>query len=635
MKHFSALTALAAALLLAGNARAQHTGSYDTTINFMGSPRAVSVYVPPTYNPANGYKLMIGLHGLGDTCTAYRDAVINARGWGAALPNTIFVFPESSSRNADYHEPAGSGNEAIIDESIAFARALYNIDTTDMVLQGFSLGGRAALRYGLNYPQKFKGLLLNTPAVQGVKEATNNSAYYPYNYANAPQVPIYIINGETDYLYVPPLDSVYEQLARNNGKIRHLLVPGMGHTLPAFSLMSDFQSFFNNPAHAGKDAEAVRLYTDKTNHCTAPVTAKLLVRNAGQDAITSVRYTLQNGTATQSATWTGNLPAFGHAEIPVTVTGLAAGGNAISVRIDSLNGAADTVTANNTAEATVYYQSTPDTSLNEGFEGANFPPDRWALEPSGDAYSVWADDNTVARTGQQSVGAFNTILIFDNLGRKEKLITPLVKVPTAQPVLQFDVAYNYHEYTPPYFTAVVDFADTLEVEYSVDCSATYQSLYKKGGSQLATFSSPIMNPLDINSCFINPGPTNWRTESISLAALSGTTPVNALFRFVYTSALGGSINIDNVAVRSTTAVADISGNNSFALYPNPATESVVLSGAAGKTVAIVNNLGQTVWTQQATSDLQTLNIAALPTGIYQVLISDTGAVVGRQRLVKN
>jgi dienelactone hydrolase len=592
-------------MLLAPSARAQRTGSYDTSIAFMGALRAVSVHVPATYNPANPPRLMIGLHGLGDTCTDYR--------------------------NADYHEPAGS--EAIIDQCIRMARAVYGADTNQVILQGFSLGGRAALRYGLNHPQRFKGLLLHTPAVQGVKEAVNGQPFYPFNYANAAQVPMYIVNGAADLLYVPPIDSVYEQLTRNNGKIRHRLIAGMGHTIPALTITPDIQSFFNSPAVSGKDAEAVRLYTDAVNHCAAPVTARLLVRNNGQDTIRSIRYTLLRGTTAQATgSWTGMVPSFGSAVVPVSIQNLQAGANELTVRIDSLNGnSADTMTANNTAANTIYYQSVPDTSLSEGFEGA-FPPARWALDPAGDAYSVWAEDNTVSRTGNQSLSAFNTILIFDNAGRKEKLVSPLVTVKPNQPVLQFDVAYNYHQYTPPYLTAITDFADTLEVEVSTDCGATYQSLYKKGGAQLATFTSPILNPLSINACFINPSANNWRTESIPLSGIAGT---NALFRFVYTSALGGSINIDNVAMRSTAAVTSASGPTAFKLYPNPAQEQVTVNGAAGMTLTVVNPLGQVLIRQTLSGTDQVLDIRSLVPGVYQVVLMDETGIRGRQQLLKH
>jgi len=192
---------------------AQTTGSYDTTIAFMSGTRAMSVYVPTTYTAGTPHKLMVCLHGLGDTCTNYRNALIGTLAWNTNMPNTIYVCPEASSRNADYYFPTGA--EAIVQASIDYARSLYNIDTNEIILQGFSLGGRAALRYGLDNYSKFKALLLNTPAIQGVKQALNGTPY-PFNYANARNIPVYITHGGTDQLYTGPIDTACMNLILND-----------------------------------------------------------------------------------------------------------------------------------------------------------------------------------------------------------------------------------------------------------------------------------------------------------------------------------------------------------------------------------------------------------------------------------
>ena len=166
-KNYLATALLLLCLHTTNTASAQHTGSYDTTIAFMSATRAVSLYVPTAYADTTPCRLMVCLHGLGDTCSSYRSVLIGSYGWGTAMPNTIFVCPESSTRNADYFFPTGS--EAIIQACIDLARATYNIDTTDIVLQGFSLGGRAALRYGLNNYAQFKGLLLKHTCSAGSK----------------------------------------------------------------------------------------------------------------------------------------------------------------------------------------------------------------------------------------------------------------------------------------------------------------------------------------------------------------------------------------------------------------------------------------------------------------------------------
>src|SRR4051812_47149331 len=166
MKYFLQTLIMLVILSFGGKTFAQTTGSFDTSITFMSSSRQLSLYVPTTYNSATKYRLMVCLHGLGDNSANYRNALINSLSWNTAMPNTIFVCPEAETVNSDYYSTAGS--EAIIQQSITVAMSRYQIDTANVILQGFSLGGRAALRYGLDNYSVFKGLLLNTPAVQGV-----------------------------------------------------------------------------------------------------------------------------------------------------------------------------------------------------------------------------------------------------------------------------------------------------------------------------------------------------------------------------------------------------------------------------------------------------------------------------------
>lgn len=177
-----------AMLVTACGATAQSTGSFDVTVTIQGSARTLSCYVPPTYNSAVPHRLVVGLHGSGDVSANYRSAMINTLQFQNYLTNTIFIFPDGGSDQArDFYTPAG--DEAIIDSAIQYAFNNYNIDTSRMLLQGFSLGGRSALKYGLDNPYRFSGLLLNTPALQGVRDAIYNPWF---NYVAAAGLPIVI-----------------------------------------------------------------------------------------------------------------------------------------------------------------------------------------------------------------------------------------------------------------------------------------------------------------------------------------------------------------------------------------------------------------------------------------------------------
>jgi hypothetical protein len=594
-KNYLLSTVLLLCLLAANTLSAQTTGSYDTTITFSGSPRAVSVYVPTSYDSTTKYRLMICLHGLGDTCNNYRDALVTALAWPANIPNTIFVCPEAANRNADYYYPAGG--EGIIQASIDFAMATYHIDTANVVLQGFSLGGEAALHYGLDNYADFKGLVLNTPAIQGVKYALNGGPTH-YNYANAAHIPIYMTHGEDDILYEGPVDTAYAQMVLSNGLIRYYEFPGLGHTIPPFSGMANVLNFLDTPAVSGTDLD-VSVVQIAQRSCTPSLPAACVVRNTGDSTITSFTLTYTYAGTTATYNWSGSLGAFQHTIVSLPGITAPAGNQTLSVTATAINGgAADTFTYNNSMSAPfqVVTTGTP-LPLFEGFEGV-FPPTNWIQYLAGDAYSPWAADSTTFKTGIASMGAFNTIFIFDNAGRKEEIASPVLDLTSGtHPTLTFDVAYNYDEYTPPYLPDTA-FADTLAILVSVDGGNTYSTVYKKGGSQLSTFPGPIVNPLSIDADFITPASDNWRTDSVDLSAFD--TATKAIVKFSYISALGGSINIDNINFAKTPLGIHDPKIADLQVFPNPSNDQInitcndqltdlVLTDLAGRVVYKVHN----------------------------------------------
>jgi pimeloyl-ACP methyl ester carboxylesterase len=540
--------------------KAQTTGSFNDTISFMSNSRQLSCYVPPTYNPAVPAKLMIGLHGLGDNSNNYRNALINTLGFQSIFNNTIFICPDGGSDpTKDFYTPAG--DEAIIAASVSYATSHYNIDTMQIILQGFSLGGRSALRYGLDNPVKFKGLLLNTPAIQGTKEAVS----LLYNYGSGPNIPIYITHGDNVVLYSSPIDSVIESLIINDARVKLNRVTGLAHAIPAFSQMPDVASFFNSQTSLPLDAEIYRLIMNDRS-CNSLHTINCLVRNTGSQPITSIHLSYSFNGNTNNYTWNGNLASYEHAIIPLPSANANPGFQNISVTVLDVNGQPDTLSANNTATAGFEYVQTPmNLPYTEGFEGSMAG---LLIHTSGDVINLWELDNTVSKTGQNSMFSFNTALVFNNKGRSEDLVTPVLDLTSmSQPIVSFDVAHNYHKFTAPYVVDSLILADTLEVAVSGDCGDNYQVLYRKAGSQLATFPAPILNPINIQLSWQNPSAANWRHEQISLAQFSNSGDVVVKIRYI--SGNGGFINLDNIVVSSAAAVNNLEENKSLKLYPNP------------------------------------------------------------------
>lgn len=561
---------------------------------------------------------MVCLHGLGDTYTNYRNALIQSLAWHIHFPNTIFICPEAATTTSDFFQ--NPGDETIIDSCMKYAMSNYHIDSADVILQGFSLGGRAALRYGLDNYTKFKALLLNTPAIQGVKNALNGQPTYLYKYKNASHIPIYITHGVQDVFYEPPIDSALKLMIEANGMVRYNDVQGIGHTIPNFSQMSDVLSFFNLPARAGSDLELFELEAPART-ILAGVSPGVLVRNAGDDTITSVKFEITlNGKNQFPYIWRGSLAPFNYDSIALPAEPLWLDQNILDIRVDTINGNVDTFTKANQLIDTISYVSKGlALPVSEGFEEDTvFPPPGWLLQLAGDVFSPWFQD-TVRKSGSYSAGAFNSIFFFDNAGRAEGLVSPVVDLTSVpDPQLSFDLAYNDVRYTPPYFTGTVNFADTLDVLISTDGGITFTSLFRKAGASLATFSAPTLNPLSYSAVFIQPADSNWRHYTINLSQYA--TAPEAMVKFNYISGLGGSIYIDNVEFSGPLDVRPASAV-SFQVYPNPATDWVAIVGTPNSesSISVMDAAGREVLSwhgrTNAAGDI-TLDTRDLAPGIY-------------------
>jgi predicted esterase len=608
-------------VLCSYGAFAQQTGSFNEDITFMSAQRRLSCYVPTNYNAATPARLIIGLHGLGDNSTNYRNALVNSLGFAAAVPNTILVCPDGGSDpNSDFYFPVG--DEAIIEESIAFAKANYNIDTTEIVLQGFSLGGRSALRYGLLHTSEFKGLLLTTPATQGVKEAVQQyGSGGMYDYDQAPQIPIYITHGNTDDLYRGPIDSVCEQLVRHDAAFKLYRFNG-GHTVPPFADIQDFNTFFEQPLATGEDVRVAKVIVTPRS-CNTNVSAKVLVQNTGLTPLTSIGLTYAWNSALEHYTWNGTLAPKSHIEISLTAFTATQGSDILEVAVDTLNGTmTDTIVANNTAESAFRITTTPlALPLTEHFDDDSYGA-TWLTQPSGDYILPWSYDDEFS-----ALFTLNSIFVFDNSGRKEEIQSPVLNLSSLpNPFLSFDVAFNYTTFTAAFLGVDATFSDTLEVLVSTDCGETFQSVYKKSGAALATFASPILNPASLDDYFFTPADSNWRRETIDLSPYA--TSQDAVVKFSYISGLGGSILLDNIAfVNEQTGIREIPVAQ-VNIYPNPVQDQckVACGNDRIQMVTVHDVTGKKVMSQQGNNASEmTLSTATLPNGVYLLdIITEKG-----------
>lgn len=566
-------------------------GSFNVSIQYNNESRNLSFYVPNNYDSTQSYQLIIGLHGLGDNSTSYRDALINSLNLNQLFTNTIFVFPDGGNdQGRDFYFPAGDEN--IIQASIDYAKSKYNISNNSIILQGFSLGGRSALKYGLDNPTKFKGLLLNAPAIQGIHDLNNTpNIGIQYNYANADKIPIYVTVGEEDYFYNYQTYFLVEKLKENHCRTQFIDIVSFGHSVPNKTQMSTAKDFFNGINNKQFDLDAFKI-EGKNRQCGNSIFATAFIQNNSDSVINSFDLDISYNTNSKTENWSGTLLPYKTTGVPIMLTVNEFGQYTLSVNVKNINnGKTDSDLDNNTTEHNILTQKNENISVViEDFENDN----TFDIKSEGNIFE-WTIDTEVSKNGDNSIFAFNTIAAFNTLGRVESFTSPFIDISKlGQKTMTFDVAYNYHRFTPPYFTQNTDFTDTLEIKISTDCGQTYNSIYKKGGKQLAVATSPILNPLQIMDAIFVPKSKDWRFEAIDLTGFSQVQ--NALIRFDYISALGGSINIDNIQIGNYNLNVNSNLKSQIQLYPNPASNEIHFNhlGSNFKEIKIIDVTGKLI-----------------------------------------
>lgn len=173
-------------------------------------------------------------------------------------------------------------------------------------------------------------------------------------------------------------------------------------------------------------------------------------------------------------------------------------------------------------------------------------------------------------------------------------------------------------------TSVGTFNTTGSITASVDGTGT---LKLNSGTTLNNITRyKLSDQANATTIFGNIVMTRVQYEYYDLSN-SGSLPV-----FVHcelTIDLAGTQMVQHLVMSSVAPdeYLSISENNkaTFGMYPNPANEAVVLTGLAGnENISIVDLAGKTVYTATASNATQTLNIADLQAGIYNVVVVSNG-----------
>ncbi|HOV92291.1 MAG TPA: T9SS type A sorting domain-containing protein [Candidatus Kapabacteria bacterium] len=639
LKYVKFLPILLFTLFFAQNAKSQNDTTFDTQIIFNGEMRILSVHVPKLTNGAEKYKLFIWLHGLGDNSTNFLNVMVSS-GQLSFLENTIIAAPDGGNDQAsDFYSP--EGDEVFIKISEDWVKSNYEVDTNYIYLGGFSLGGRSALKYGLDNPTEFRGLLLNTPALQGLKDVRGLLGMQ-FKYENANKIPIAITNGGDDIVYINIDDSLFKYLVENNCKVIKNTINGMGHQIPGATILKPCFEFLDNPMKNELDAEmnAIIYPNEYSRIYSQSITPIIRVRNTGATPITSIHFTyIINDVSKSYSLQVGSTPleSFHYLDIELPLNEVPEGISEIVVQIDSINSIAVNNQLSRKSLSNLFLVNLNSIPLpyKFGFEENDQTFSKWQTVGSGNLFT-WSLDSSKTE-GEYSLTMFNTPYFFDNMGIAENMFSPMLDLTTVNhPILTFDVAFNYLHFTPPSASQEISLSDTLRVYLgSPDLPNIYFKIYEKAGADLATASEPILNPQSLNGCIFTPKANEWRKETIDL--INYRDLQNAVLRFEYTSGLGGTIYIDNLIFDDITDVNEsaLVDNSMIEIYPNPAKNYVNIAlPDNSKSIEIFTVEGLRLFSSDITtnSGMLKLDIGQYNPGIYIIKIN-TGEKIVNGRFV--
>jgi hypothetical protein len=355
--------------------------------------------------------------------------------------------------------------------------------------------------------------------------------------------------------------------------------------------------------------------------CTSGANPTFTLANTGTADITTANFQYRVGTgAWQNYTWTGTLAPGASTVITLTDVAITTAGNTkIDIRLSSTNNGGqtnlvDVLTLNIKG---LFSAASPVPFIN-AFQSSTFPPAGWNISNAGT--NGW---KLVTNAGSQGSTRSAKNNMFDYDAANTELITPKITLPasSAPSTLVFDHAYAY--YNDAYF-------DSLRVDITADCGATWTTIFHDGYEGLAT--APVA------TAAFTPTADQWRSNTIDLTAYNGS---EVIIRFVAESGYGNNAYLDNVNVTTVSGVKNLD-LASFTLNPNPTRDVAEVRFGLENTqeiqLLVFDAIGSLVQSRElgklnAGDHRVSLDAALLTSGTYRVVLQGAEGVAQTQWIV--
>ncbi len=377
------------------------------------------------------------------------------------------------------------------------------------------------------------------------------------------------------------------------------------------------------------------LYPRITSHnipseptCTDSLDLTITVKNTGTIAFTSfdVEYGAQ-GETLQTINWSGNLAPNQSTVIDLPVFSFTSTNPLIYIEVKNPNGSANYPSLHaKVLQSLNIISSYNPIPLEQGFTSTTFPPTNWISISDDDI--KWARA-TVGGFGNTPAGSATMKFYLSPAGKIDYLyFEPLDLTGTPNLILTFSVAHAR-------YNASYGNGDRLQVEISINCGASWTSIYSKQGTTLAT--AP-----DFGTGQFTPTAAQWRSDTVDLASYMSNDEV--LIRLKATSGYGNNLYVDDINIgQNFTGYGDNDLLSYFNVFPNPVDDVLHFEFSINKQtnvrINIIDMTGKLI-TSVSPSELSqgmhsvTIDVASWAAGLYHAVIVTDNNVVS-SKIIKN
>ena len=385
------------------------------------------------------------------------------------------------------------------------------------------------------------------------------------------------------------------------------------------------------PGISMADLEATTGMALPANFCETSVTPEITVTNNAATAVDtfSVSYTLNGGTAVTVDVFTG-IGVGEDTTIVFPAITLNTGENSLSYEVNFGSGVTviDNVAYNNYSTSGSFYtlpSAAFATSHVEDFESYSSGSDNLdnAIVANVNGVNTYVVDNGVSSSVTWNIGAFGNS---DNayrfrfysgwsVGDKAAIIFENIDLSAStNNVIKFSHAYAQY--------AAGD-NDQLEILVSLDCGATWTSVFTNSGDNMATVSP-------YNGGHYYPQTTDWINTYVDISAYDGESAV--MLKFEGTSDDGNNLYIDDIMidVDLASSVTEMEIVQLTEIYPNPTTGviniDVEMMADGDVTVKLFNITGKQIDMLSNNSLVEGFStiqydLTKFPKGIYMIEVN--------------